>query len=98
MIPQFPSFKKLTPDDREEIETITHEHDPYSDFNFSSMWAYNTEEDFEISRINNNIIIRFQDYITNKRFYSFTAPSCGFGETPMSTRPPACEDSNQSSK
>lgn len=71
MIPQFPSFKKLTPDDREEIETITHEHDPYSDFNFSSMWAYNTEEDFEISRINNNIIIRFQDYITNKRFYSF---------------------------
>lgn len=71
MIPQFPSFKKLTPDDRQEIEQISHEHEPYSDFNFSSLWSYNTEEDIEISRLNDNIVIRFQDYLTHQKFYSF---------------------------
>lgn len=71
MIPLFPSFKDLEIGDKEEFESITKKFEPYSDYNFISLWAYNTEKDTKISFLNNNLVLRFRDYVTNDPFYTF---------------------------
>lgn len=71
MIPNFPKFKKLELTDKEEVEKITSKFPGYSDYNFVSLWSYNIEDDIIISILNNNLVVRFRDYITNESFYSF---------------------------
>jgi len=71
MIPLFPLFKKLELSDKSDIEKITQKYPPYSDFNFMSMWSWDTKKIVAISLLNNNLIVRFNDYITNDIFYSF---------------------------
>ncbi len=71
MIPIFPKFKKLELEDKELIEKYTLRYGGYSDFNFVSLWSYNTEDDITISILNDNLVVRFRDYITNEKFYSF---------------------------
>lgn len=71
MIPNFSKFKRLTLEDQEDIKNYTKIFPPYSDYNFVSLYSYNTREFIEISSLNNNLVIKFQDYITNKPFYSF---------------------------
>jgi len=71
MIPIFPNSKKLELSDRAEIERITKKFLPYSDFNFTSMWSWNTQKRMSISKLNGNLVVRFTDYQTEKPFYSF---------------------------
>lgn len=71
MISLFPAFKKLELSDKEEIEKITFNFPPYSDFNFVSLYSYDVDSDAQISILNNNIVIKFRDYISNEPFYSF---------------------------
>jgi hypothetical protein len=71
MIPSFPTFKKVTVTDREAVEAYTREHLPYSDFNFTSLWAWDTSEGRMISELNGNLVVRFTDYTTNEPFLSF---------------------------
>ncbi len=71
MIPQFPDFVKLDPLYKNHIEEITKKFPPYSDHNFTSliMWDINSETEFSI--LNNNLVIKFKDYESDKKFYSF---------------------------
>lgn len=71
MIPKFPIFKKLTLSDKNEIETFVKQYPPYSDYNFVSLWSYNTKGSIEISMLNENLVIKFLDYFGVKHFYSF---------------------------
>jgi hypothetical protein len=71
MLPEFPKFKKLELSDREDIEKITHVHAPHSDYNFMSMWAWDVKNHMEVSTLNNNLVVKFTDYITSEPFYSF---------------------------
>lgn len=71
MIPTFPQFKKLDLEDRDFIDDYTASYPPYSDYNFVSLWVYNTKEKVELSLLNNNLVVKFQDYISNEFFYSF---------------------------
>lgn len=71
MIPLFPQFKKLTDSDQKHITEITNKYDPYSDFNFTSVYSYNTLELAEISVLNNNLVMKFTDYESNLPFYTF---------------------------
>ena len=71
MIPVFPVFKKLDLTDKEEFERKTNCFPPYSDYNFVSLWCYDTKQDVEISILHDNLVIKFLDYITTKPFYSF---------------------------
>jgi hypothetical protein len=75
MIPTFPIFKKLEITDKTAIEAFTSKFPAYSDFNFVSLWSYNTEDDIEISKLNGNLVVKFCDYISNERFYSFMGNS-----------------------
>lgn len=71
MIPQFPQFKALELIDRAEIEHYSKLFPPYSDFNFTSLFTWNTEEKIQISILNNNLVIKFLDYTSDDVFYSF---------------------------
>lgn len=71
MIPQFPQFKELELVDKEEIERFTSKYPPYSDFNFISMWSWDVNKDMRISKLNNNLVVRFTDYLTGIPFFSF---------------------------
>lgn len=71
MIPAFPKFQKITVDLKEDIEDFVKQHSPYSDYNFVSLFSYNTLEKNEISSLNNNLVIKFHDYITLEPFFSF---------------------------
>src|SRR3989344_7269778 len=71
MIPQFPNFKHVEIADREAVEAHTHRFDPYSDFNFTSLWAWDTSNERMISELNGNLVVKFTDYSTHKPFLSF---------------------------
>ena len=71
MIPTFPEFKKLEWSDREAVQLFTSNFPPYSDFNFVSMWAWNTREKMMLSQLHGNLILLFYDYITELPFLSF---------------------------
>lgn len=71
MIPQFPAFKKLEITDRDEVEAITRNFPPYSDFNFTSMWVWDVTGRTALSRLHDNLVVRFADYLTGMPFYSF---------------------------
>lgn len=71
MFSTFPCFNKLTLSHREYIEKFVSKFPPYSDFNFTSLWIYNTDDSIEISSLYDNLVIKFTDYLTLKPFYSF---------------------------
>jgi uncharacterized protein len=71
MIPEFPNFKKIEFSDKKAVENFTLRFCPYSDFNFISMWSWNVKEEMAISRLENTLIVRFNDYLTGEPFYSF---------------------------
>ncbi len=67
----FPNFSKLTLASKNIIEKLIINYPPFSDFTFTSLWTYNTNESVEYSILNDNLVIKFQDYITQEFFYSF---------------------------
>jgi uncharacterized protein len=71
MLPQFPKFKKLELDDWSDVEKITSQFVPYSDFNFISMYSWDVEDEMQISELNGNLLVKFSDYITAEPFYTF---------------------------
>ncbi len=71
MLPTFPQFKPLELADQADIEKFTINYPPYSDYNFTSMWCWNTANGIRLSTLNNNLVVKFADYITGKNFYSF---------------------------
>ena len=82
MIPQFPEFRVVEVSDREAIESHTRQFLPYSDFNFTSLWAWDTSGERMISELNDNLVVRFTDYSTHEPFLSFL----GTNETEQATR------------
>lgn len=71
MIPQFPNFTKVSLDNRAAIEEYTHKHQPYSDFNFASLWSWDATDERMVSVLNDNLIVKFTDYSTNEPLFSF---------------------------
>lgn len=71
MLSTFPNFKILELSDLADIEEYTKKFPPYNDFDFMSLWTYNTEGKNAVSLLNNNLIIKIQDFITGDFFYSF---------------------------
>lgn len=71
MLPQFPEFKPLELSDQSDIEAITSQFPPYSDFNFLSMWSWDVKGAMRVSQLHGNLVVKFTDYITGEPFYSF---------------------------
>lgn len=70
-IPRFPAFKPLELDDRRDIEQMTAGFPPYSDFNFVSLWSWDTDGLCRISRLHDNLVVALKDYGTDDVFLSF---------------------------
>jgi hypothetical protein len=64
MIASFPSFSLIKLEDKHAVEQITAQFEPYSDFNFTSLYSWGREA--EISLLRDNLIIRLPDYLTGK--------------------------------
>lgn len=74
MIPKFPEFKIVEINDKEAVEVYTHRYSPYSDFNFTNLWAWDTgdmRDERMISELNGNLVVRFTDCDTGDFFFSF---------------------------
>lgn len=71
MIPKFPVFKEIELRDQADIEAITKAYPGYSDFNFTSMWCWDINGKMRISALNQNLVVKFTDYMTGDFFYSF---------------------------
>lgn len=70
-IPAFPEFRKIFIEDRTLVESYTNNFLPYSDFNFTSLWSWDTDNERMISELNGNLVILFTDYETRQPFLSF---------------------------
>ncbi len=70
MLPKFPEFKSLELSDREEIEKLTADFEPYSDFDFISMWSWDIQGRFKVSELNDNLVVVLTDHFTDEPFYS----------------------------
>lgn len=69
-LPVFPEFKKLTLEDRSIIEEFVKDHPPYSDFNFTSLWCWNTNDSTMFTYLNGNLIFKMTDYSSESIVYS----------------------------
>lgn len=70
MIAKYPKFTKINPDLKTAVTSYTKNFDPYSDFNFTSLLAWDTNGSTELSILNNNLVIKLPDYTTGKPIYS----------------------------
>lgn len=71
MLPIFPLLKSLELSDRDDVNEVVDKFPPYSDFNFVSLWSWNIHNTAQIGLLNGNLVIFFQDYISNEKFLSF---------------------------
>ena len=71
MIPSFPEFKKIELSDITDVEKITQKYPPYADFNFSNLWSWDLRGEMGLSLLNNNLVVKFTDYLSNQKFLSF---------------------------
>jgi hypothetical protein len=63
-LPTFPKFEKITQFHKKIIDNFTANYEPYSDFNFTSLFSWQGDGEAEVSLLNNNLIIRVPDYLT----------------------------------
>ncbi len=71
MIPKFPEFKRLEFSDKEEIEAITSQYEPYSDFDFTTLWSWDIQGHFKLSKLNGNLVLVLNEHFTDEPFYTF---------------------------
>lgn len=70
MIGIFPEFTRLEISHKDEVEAITNQFDPYSDFNFTSLFCWNVDDSTKIATLNDNLIIKFPHYTTGRESVS----------------------------
>jgi hypothetical protein len=78
-IPIFPVFKRFTINDKFWYNRFILEFEPYADFEFNNLLVWqDLNDNLEISRIENTIIFRYTDSITNthKLYYSIIGKNC----------------------
>lgn len=68
---EYPNFEHLALDHKHAIETIWKHFPPYSDYNFISIYSYDTNSTAQICLLNGNLVLTMPDYITGKRIVSF---------------------------
>lgn len=71
MIGIFPNFYKLHIDHHPQISQFNSQFEPYSDFNFVSLYSWNIDERAQLSFLNENLVIKLKDYSNDRNIYSF---------------------------
>ena len=71
MIPIFPEFKNIDIEDKRYIDSYTRNFKPYSDFNFTNLWSWDTKQKRRISLLHGNLVVVFTDYQTRAPLISY---------------------------
>lgn len=74
-LPLFPKFEHLDISHKEILRSIANNFPSYSDFNFVSLFTWDIDGEVFVSSLNNNLVIKFTDYLDNSNFYSFLGTS-----------------------
>lgn len=69
------TFSPIEFSHRSILSHFTKQFEPYSDFNFTSLYAYNTHDLAQYSILNNNLVLLFEDYLTSEKFLSVLGTS-----------------------
>jgi hypothetical protein len=69
-VPEFPQFAPFKTVDRQAIKDFTAHFKPYSDFNYTSLYAWSSH-DCEVSQLHGNLVLRMPDYITAEETITF---------------------------
>lgn len=75
MVATFPNFSEITLEHKKQIEAFWKNFEPYSDYNFTSMYSYNTGSMGAVSFLKENLVLKFPDYNTNQLTLSFLGKS-----------------------
>lgn len=70
-VPHFPEFRPVEAGMQPEITAFTGQFPSYSDFNFASLYSWNTDNDMSVSWLNGNLALECKDYVADDTFYSF---------------------------
>lgn len=70
MISTFPRFVRIAQSHKAFVDKITRKYDTYSDFNFVSLYGWNTDGKTELSMLNNNLVIKLKNYTKDGAIYS----------------------------
>ena len=70
MIAQFPDFTPITIHAKNDIQSFVSQFEPYSDFNFTSMFAWGDHTKSGVSLLHGNLVMRLPDYTSDAVVYS----------------------------
>lgn len=70
-VPVFPCFVPIDISTKEIIEKYTTKYATFSDFNFTNLFSWNISEEMSLAILNDNLVIKFCDYISGEVFLSF---------------------------
>lgn len=70
VLPVFPNFAPLSLVQQTAIEEISSQFDPYSDFAFSNLWAWDIDGSTLVTTLNGNLVYRLTDYDKDIRFFT----------------------------
>jgi hypothetical protein len=71
MIPEYPKFVQIKPEHFKNFNEFVYRFEPYAEFSFPCLYGWDTNGSAQISQLNDNLVIKMPDYITEETFYSF---------------------------
>lgn len=71
MIPQFPKWKAVDLDDREDLSQLALPFIPNADLSCALLWAWNREQNIKASRLNSHLLLRLWNPSTGMPCYAF---------------------------
>jgi len=66
MLTVFPKFTPLSKVQPSEVKKIIENYEPYSDFNYVSLFSWNTDDSTKLATLNGNLIISLKNYLDDK--------------------------------
>lgn len=70
-IPSFPHFVQLSLAHKDLLSIVTKRFPPYSDFNFVSLFTWDTDEKISVASLHGNLVVKFSAYENDELFLSF---------------------------
>lgn len=70
-ISRYPEFVPVDTQLKDAVDTFTANYPPYSDFSYTNLVAWDVDNSWRISMLNDNLVVKMSDYVTGAVFYSF---------------------------
>lgn len=71
IIPEFPHTVPIHIGLKPDIDAITSQFEPYSDFNFVNMFGWDVDNSARVSLLNGNLVMLMSDYVSGESIVSF---------------------------